>query len=269
MKKLLLYEPNLIKPFNDGKNLKGITLGITNINYLDNKDSGLDNQNLYNKNNNNIEFEGRRNIILQKLNFKKLINTMNENNPKKKLNQSVENKFNNPIDSRINLNNNDNKTINNNRIQKKLILNQQNINKKKKNENLENKSNKRITQQPTKKKAIKPKTNQMKNDDVLNNNLEEKNLEDEKEINNNVFKIKFENESVPQKKKNKYNPNNNPFNGKIKEDFANPDEDKEYKQIIFRFKLTEEEYKLLLREKAKLINPIENKNNNKYNKNNC
>ena len=132
MKKLLLYEPNLIKPFNDGKNLKGITLGITNINYLNNKDSGLDNQNLYNKNNNNIEFEGRRNIILQKLNFKKLINTMNENNPKKKLNQSVENKFNNPIDSRINLNNNDNKTINNNRIQKELILNQQNIIKKKK-----------------------------------------------------------------------------------------------------------------------------------------
>ena len=154
MKKLLLYEPNLIKPFNDGKNLKGITLGITNINYLNNKDSGLDNQNLYNKNNNNIEFEGRRNIILQKLNFKKLINTMNENNHKKKLNQSVENKFNNPIDSRINLNNNDNKTINNNRIQKKLILNQQNINKKKKNENLENKSNKRINQQPTKKKQL-------------------------------------------------------------------------------------------------------------------
>ena len=264
MKKLLLYEPNLIKPFNDGKNLKGITLGITNINYLNNKDSGLDNQNLYNKNNNNIEFEGRRNIILQKLNFKKLINTMNENNPKKKLNQSVENKFNNPIDSRINLNNNDNKTINNNRIQKNLILNQQTIIKKKKNENLENKG---ITQQPTKKKVINPKTNKIKNDDVLNNNLEEKNLEDEKEINNNVFKIKFENESFPQKKKNKYNPNNNPFNGKIKEDFANPDEDKEYKQIIFRFKLTEEEYKLLLREKAKLINPIENKNNNKYNKN--
>ena len=266
MKKLLLYEPNLIKPFNDGKNLKGITLGITNINYLNNKDSGLDNQNLYNKNNNNIEFEGRRNIILQKLNFKKLINTMNENNHKKKLNQSVENKFNNPIDSRINLNNNDNKTINNNRIQKNLILNQQTIIKKKKNENLENKG---ITQQPTKKKVINPKTNKIKNDDVLNNNLEEKNLEDEKEINNNVFKIKFENESFPQKKKNKYNPNNNPFNGKIKEDFANPDEDKEYKQIIFRFKLTEEEYKLLLREKAKLINPIENKNNNKYNKNNC
>ena len=264
MKKLLLYEPNLIKPFNDGKNLKGITLGITNINYLNNKDSGLDNQNLYNKNNNNIEFEGRRNIILQKLNFNKLINTMNENNHKKKLNQSVENKFNNPIDSRINLNNNDNKTINNNRIQKNLILNQQTIIKKKKNENLENKG---ITQQPTKKKVINPKTNKIKNDDVLNNNLEEKNLEDEKEINNNVFKIKFENESVPQKKKNKYNPNNNPFNGKIKEDFANPDEDKEYKQIIFRFKLTEEEYKLLLREKAKLINPIENKNN-KYNKNN-
>ena len=264
MKKLLLYEPNLIKPFNDGKNLKGITLGITNINYLNNKDSGLDNQNLYNKNNNNIEFEGRRNIILQKLNFKKLINTMNENNHKKKLNQSVENKFNNPIDSRINLNNNDNKTINNNRIQKNLILNQQTIIKKKKNENLENKG---ITQQPTKKKVINPKTNKIKNDDVLNNNLEEKNLEDEKETNNNVFKIKFENESFPQKKKNKYNPNNNPFNGKIKEDFANPDEDKEYKQIIFRFKLTEEEYKLLLREKAKLINPIENKNNNKYNKN--
>ena len=82
MKKLLLYEPNLIKPFNDGKNLKGITLGITNINY-NNKDNSLNNQNLYIKNNNNNEFEGRRNIILQKLNFKKLINTMNENNHKK------------------------------------------------------------------------------------------------------------------------------------------------------------------------------------------
>ena len=47
------------------------------------------------------------------------------------------------------------------------------------------------------------------------------------------------------------------------ENFADPNENNEVKEIVLKFKLTEEEYKLLLKEKAKLINPIANEYNKK------
>jgi hypothetical protein len=48
------------------------------------------------------------------------------------------------------------------------------------------------------------------------------------------------------KNKNEYGENNNLISSKIKD----------FREIIIRFKLNSEEYKLLLKEKAKLINPF-------------
>ncbi len=86
----------------------------------------------------------------------------------------------------------------------------------------------------------------------------------EKKNNKSIInKIELGHDYFPNKEKSKYNPNNNPFNGEMLEKFTEPNENYELKEIVLKFKLTEEEYKLLLKEKAKLINPIGNKYNKK------
>ena len=284
-----MYEPTLLNQLDNGKDFKGIAFGIQPNKNLENNNSKSINElnikndneikNIEHKNNNHFNYDQNKNQIIQKLNFKQLIN--HNENIHKKLNRSMEKNYNNPINSYINYNDNiiDNLNINNNTIINKKSKLQQFTQKKDNLNNKEIKLNNEINNNKKNKKIIENQMNQKnkitkiqsKNKNIIFNkklnlsvNVNEHSPHDNDNNSiSNINKIELGIDYFPNKEKSIYNPNNNPYNGKIFEKNEQPNENLELKEIVLRFKLTEEEYKLLLREKAKLINPIENQYNKK------
>ena len=292
LKKLLMYEPTLLNQLDNGKDFKGIAFGIqSNQNLENNNLNSINELNLKNENeiiknvenktiNNNLfNYDKNKKQLIQKLNFNQLINS-NEN-IHKKLNRSVEKNYNNPIDSNINLYDNtfSNLNINNNNAiinkknsrlqqftQKKENLNYKEISLNNENNNNKNNNKKIIVKNTNQNNKIAKIQSKNKNIGFNKKNSisNEKESSVEKKNNKSIInKIELGHDYFPNKGKSKYNPNNNPFNGEMLEKFTEPNENYELKEIVLKFKLTEEEYKLLLKEKAKLINPIGNKYNKK------
>ena len=285
-----MYEPALLNQLDNGKDFKGIAFGIqsnknlenTNLNSthkltLNNENERIKNSEQKTINNNLVNNDKLKNQIIQKLNFNQLIN--NNENSHKKLNRSVEKNYNNPIDSNINYNDNTFSNLNinhNNKIIHKTSKLQQftqkkdNLNKKEivlNNQNNNNKKNKKIIEKEINQNNKITKI-QSKNKNIgVNKKINSSSNENELSIKNSnksiINKIELRNDYFPSKGKSIYNPNNNPYNGEMLENFADPNENNEVKEIVLKFKLTEEEYKLLLKEKAKLINPIANEYNKK------
>ena len=85
------------------------------------------------------------------------------------------------------------------------------------------------------------------NNNFINNNNSNYLQNECKNFYNKKIKNKpNQNISTEYKSKNEYGENNNLIFSKIQD----------FREIIIRFKLNSEEYKLLLKEKAKLINPF-------------
>ena len=91
-----------------------------------------------------------------------------------------------------------------------------------------------------------------KNKKNLNNNIFLNENEENNHFNNEYSNFPFFN---IKNKQNDYNKNNC-TEYKNKNEYEENNKIKDFHEIIIRFKLNSEEYKLLLKEKAKLINPF-------------
>ena len=91
-----------------------------------------------------------------------------------------------------------------------------------------------------------------KNKKNLNNNTFLNEIEENNHFNNEYSNFPF---FYIRNKQNDYNKNNC-TEYKNKNEYEENNKIKDFHEIIIRFKLNSEEYKLLLKEKAKLINPF-------------
>ena len=145
-----------------------------------------------------------------------------------------------------NITNNTNRK-NKNNYKRDKIINQKGNTNNKNSKNLASNKNKNYNK-------IYDKNNFL---DVVNNNLNNQNMNDiiEKEDDINEFKINFFNSNDKDKSLSEISSNRR---GEIEDSLLsqNSINKDQYKEILFQIKLTKEEYRLLLREKAKIINPF-------------
>ena len=163
----------------------------------------------------------------ENMHFKKF-----SNKPKTELKNKIYNNKNN----KYNINNLDNiYAFNNNKI------------KTKKSTSLPHYNNNNI---PKNKNFSLPKNKKNLNNNTFLNENEENNHFNNEYLNVPFFNIK--NKPIDYKNFNK----NNCTEYKINNEYEENNKIKDFHEIIIRFKLNSEEYKLLLKEKAKLINPF-------------
>ena len=266
LKKLLMYEPELFNKIDNKKNINGMAFGQT----INNNNNDINNisQNyekfLITNNNNNNDFNKDDN------------NSLNEAkislSSKRNCNKSVEKDFNNN-NNNINNNNNNNNNLTTRFKEKNLNLyeNYNNFNKKKKNNKIFNNNSININNENI-------TINNEKNNEKFNNsisfnknrnnsydkksNIKYYNLNDSNNNNNNLNKKQFKkffskklnikNNKNDDNNFNKNEQNNNKNDINSKKNLSSNLREK--KEIIIKFKLTEEEYKHLLKLKAMYIN---------------
>jgi len=259
LKKLLMYEPELFNKFDNGKNINGMAFGqtISNNNDINNNSQNYENYVMTNNNNNN--------------NINKNESTLNEDkislSSKRNFNKSVEKDFNNN-----NNNNNNNKNNLTTRFKEKnlnLYENYNNFNKKKKNNKIFNNKSININNEKNNENFNNSitfnKSNNRNNSYDKKSNIKYYNLNDSNNNNNNNNLNKKQLKKFLSKKLNVKN-NKNEDNNNIKDEQNNNNKNdknskknissvlREKKEILIKFKLTEEEYKHLLKLKALYIN---------------